>query len=78
MEKMNNRNHLLGRIFLGTAILIIMAIPIAMAIILKVKPDFGVTFGSITNMAILIFFLSGVVEVITYSPLLGTRVTWLT
>ena len=77
MDKMNKRNHLLGRIFLGSAILLILAIPIAMAIILKTMPNFSVTGKSITNFAILIFFLSGVVEVITYSPLLGTSGTYL-
>jgi hypothetical protein len=77
MDKMNKRNHLLGRIFLGIAILLIIAVPVTMAIILKTKPNFDVTIGSITNFAILIFFLSGVVEVITYSPLLGTSGTYL-
>ena len=77
MDKMNKRNHLLGRIFLGSAILLILAIPIAMAIILKTMPNFSVTGKSITKFAILIFFLSGVVEVITYSPLLGTSGTYL-
>ena len=77
MEKMNNRNHLLGRIFLGAAIILILAVPITMSIILQVKPDFNVTILSITDMAILVFFLSGIVEVITYSPLLGTSGTYL-
>ena len=36
----NDRNHLLGRIFLTLAIVIILLVPIIMAIILQVMPDF--------------------------------------
>ena len=35
---MNDHNHLIGRIFLSLAIIIILLVPIIMAIILKVFP----------------------------------------
>ena len=38
---MNDKNHLIGRIFLSLAIIIILLVPIIMAIILKVFPDFA-------------------------------------
>lgn len=75
MEKMNNRNHLLGRIFLGLAILIILAIPVIMSLILKTSPNFKIIASSM--LALIVFILGGFVEVITYSPMLGTSGTYL-
>ena len=75
MEKINNRNHLLGRIFLGLAILFILAVPVLMSIILQQLPDFGVVGKSM--LALIVFILGGFIEVITYSPMLGTSGTYL-
>ena len=77
MEKLNKQNHLLGRISLALALLIIFAVPVAMMIILQTTPDTEKLGTALTNPAIIIFFLSGAVEVITYSPLLGTSGTYL-
>ena len=75
MDKMNKTNHILGRIFLGIAILLILGVPVIMAIILKTMPNWGVV---ATSMGALVFFLlGGIVEVITYSPMLGTSGTYL-
>ena len=75
MEKMNRRNHLYGRIFLGAAILLIVLVPVIMAIALKTAPDFLVVLLSMVPL--LVFILGGFVEVITYSPMLGTSGTYL-
>jgi hypothetical protein len=77
MDKLNKQNHILGRIALAVALLVIFAVPVTMMIVLQTGPD-GAKLGSaLINPAILIFFLSGAVEVITYSPLLGTSGTYL-
>ena len=75
MNEMNKRNHLLGQIFLAIAILTICAVPVLMAIILQTAPDFKVI--GISMLALIVFILGGFVEVITYSPMLGTSGTYL-
>ena len=75
MDKMNKTNHLLGRIFLGIAIVLILAVPVAMAIILEAMPNWGVIGSSM--LGLIFFLLGGIVEVITYSPMLGTSGTYL-
>ena len=66
MEKLNKQNHFLGRISLALALLIIFAVPVAMMIILQTTPDAGKLGSALINPAIIIFFLSGAIEVITY------------
>lgn len=71
----NDKNHLYGRIFLAIALIIVILIPIIMAIVLKVMPNFVVIAQCI--LSLIIFIVGGVVEVITYSPMLGTAGTYL-
>ena len=71
----NDKSHLLGRIFLSLAIVIILAIPITMCIILKVLPDFMIMFASL--LSLLVFIIGGFIEVVTYAPMLGTTGTYL-
>ena len=71
----NDRNHLLGRIFLTLAIIIILLIPVLMSIILQVIPDF-VKIGT-SLLTLIVFVIGGFVEVATYSPMLGTAGTYL-
>lgn len=71
----SDTSHLLGRIFLAAAIVIILLIPVIMAIVLKTAPNLKVL---ATCMLGLFFFLAGgFVEVITYSPMLGITGTYL-
>lgn len=72
---LNDTNHLLGRIFLTVAILIIIAIPVIMCLTLKTAPNFAVLGTSM--LALIVFIVGGFVEVITYSPMLGTTGTYL-
>ena len=71
----NDTNHLLGRIFLAIAILIISAIPVIMAIVLQVMPNFKAI--GVSMIALIVFIAGGFIEVITYSPMLGTTGTYL-
>jgi len=75
MDKSKNKNHLLGQIFLGAAILIILAVPIIMAIVLKTGPNWSVMAACI--FPLITFIAGGIIEVITYSPMLGTSGTYL-
>ena len=78
MEKQrsyNDKNHFIGRIFLGLAIGIILMVPIVMSIVLKTAPDFKVILKSF--IPLIVFIIGGFVEVMTYSPLLGTSGTYL-
>lgn len=74
-KTINDRNHTFGRIFLGLAILIIIAVPILIGIVLKTAPDMKVVANSI--LPLLIFIVGGFVEMMSYAPLLGTMATYL-
>ena len=71
----NDTNHFYGRIFLAIALLIIVAIPIVMSIALGVQPEYLVILKSF--IPLIVFIVGGFIEVITYSPLLGTNGTYL-
>ena len=75
MKNYNDKNHLIGRIFLSIAIIIILLVPVIMAIVLKTLPDFGKIATSLATL--IVFVIGGFVEVITYSPMLGTSGTYL-
>ena len=74
-KNFNDINHFYGRIFLGIAILVIILIPIIMALVLGVTPDFLVILKSF--IPLIVFIVGGFIEVMTYSPLLGTSGTYL-
>ena len=71
----NDRNHLYGRIFLAIAICIIVLIPVIMCIVLKAMPNWGVVLTSL--LGLIVFVVGGFIEVVTYSPMLGTVGTYL-
>ena len=75
MDKMRRKNHLYGRIFLGAALLIIMAVPVIISIVLQTPPNWKVIALSLGTL--IFFVLGGVIEVITYAPMLGTSGTYL-
>ena len=69
--------HLLGRLGTVAAILLLLAVPMAMGWVLKAAPDwtaFGVGFAQVA----LIYWTSGVVEFLVYSPMLGSGASYLT
>lgn len=71
----NDTNHFIGRLFLGVAILIIVMVPVMISLVLKTAPDFKVILKSF--IPLIVFIVGGFVEVMTYSPLLGTSGTYL-
>lgn len=71
----NDTNHFYGRVFLASAIVLIVMVPVIMALVLNTAPDFLVILKSF--IPLIVFIVGGFVEVITYSPLLGTNGTYL-
>ncbi len=68
--------HFYGRIWCILAIIVLVAVPFLMCLHLKVWPDWGVVASGFASVAIL-FYPSGVIEVIAYAPLLGAGGTYL-
>lgn len=68
--------HFYGRIWCVLAIIALLAIPVLMCLHLKVWPDWNVVAKGFASVAIL-FYPTGVIEVIAYAPLLGSGGTYL-
>ena len=68
-------DHFYGRIFLGLAVAIIIAVPIIMCLVLQALPDFLTIAQCI--IPLITFIIGGFVEVATYSPMLGVSGTYL-
>lgn len=71
----NDKNHLFGRIFLGISIIFIILVPVIIALVLKTAPDYLAMLKSL--LTLIVFVVGGFVEVMTYSPMLGTNGTYL-
>ena len=74
-KSFNDKNHLYGRVFLALAIIMIVLVPVIMAIILQVMPEWDVVIRALATL--IVFIIGGFVEVMTYSPMLGTAGTYL-
>ena len=70
-----DKDHLYGRVFLGIAIVLILAIPVIMCLTLKVFPELAILGKGLVGC--IMFIVGGFIEVMTYSPMLGTKGTYL-
>ena len=68
--------HLYGRIWTVTALLVMLMIPISISAYLGVWPQAEVILKGLAPVA-LIFYPSAIVEVLTYSPMMGAGATYL-
>ncbi|MDP2426242.1 MAG: hypothetical protein U1C51_08105 [Candidatus Izemoplasmatales bacterium] len=68
--------HRNGRIFTIIGLVILLGIPIMISIISGVPPQYSAMFGAIITLSIL-YLPGGIVELTTYSPVLGTSATYL-
>ena len=68
-------DHFYGRVFLGLAVILIIAVPVIMCIALQTLPDF-VTIAKCI-IPLITFIIGGFIEVATYSPMLGVSGTYL-
>ena len=76
MKEYRQRMHFLGRIFTVIGILIMFAVPFLIWIITGVSPDVNQLFVGVMALSIL-YLPGGIIEVITYGPILGTSGTYL-
>ena len=72
---LSDKDHLYGRIFLAAAIVLILAIPVIMCLTLKVFPEWSILGKGLVGC--IMFIVGGFIEVMTYSPMLGTKGTYL-
>ena len=78
MKKRNYMDsvHFYGRIWCVAAILVLVAVPVLMCIHVRAWPDWGVVGKGFASVAVL-FYPTGIIEVIAYAPLLGAGGTYL-
>ena len=77
IKKVNSqdKDHLYGRVFLAIAIVLILLVPIIMCLTLKVFPEWTILGKGLVGC--ILFIVGGFIEVIKYSPMLGTKGTYL-
>ena len=75
-NKYLDRTHTYGRLWMVVTLLVFLAIPTMICAHLGVKPELAKIAEGLSSVA-LVFYPSAVIEVLTYSPLLGTGGTYL-
>lgn len=68
--------HFWGRIFMVTAICVMIAVPVAICVKYNAWPTFNQIFTGLLKV-IPIFWTSAILEIIVYAPMLGTGATYL-
>ncbi len=71
-----NSIHRMGRTWMTVALLVIMAVPIAISIYFDTWPTVGPLLGGLLPI-MMIYVPIGIIEVITFSPMLGSGATYL-
>ncbi|MBR6391947.1 MAG: hypothetical protein IKS12_01565 [Eubacterium sp.] len=75
-DKYLNKTHTYGRLWMLVTLLVFLSVPCLICYHLGVKPELGMIGKGLASVA-LVFYPTAVIEVITYSPLLGTGGTYL-
>ncbi len=75
MEKYNNNTHIFGRFWILTALLGFIMIPLAISLHFDVFPKASAVLEGLAPVALL-FYPTAVIEVVTYTPLLGSGATY--
>lgn len=76
MSDYMNRTHTWGRIWTVCALIVFLCVPLAMSVYLKAWPTASYFFKGLASVAV-IFYPTAIIEVISYSPLLGAGGTYL-
>lgn len=76
MDKYTNRTHTYGRIWMAVTLLVFLSVPTLVCAHLGVHPELAKIAKGLSTVA-LVFYPTAVIEVLTYSPLLGTGGTYL-
>ncbi len=75
MEKYNNNTHIFGRFWILTALLGFIMIPLAISLHFDVFPKASAVLEGLAPVALL-FYPTAVIEVVTYTPILGSGATY--
>lgn len=73
----NFKSHMVGKIWMFFALAVFFAVPTTICLYYDVKPDMTVLGSAAVITPFLINFLSGIVEPIIYSPMLGVNSAYL-
>lgn len=73
----NLKNHIIGKIWTAFALALFFAVPTTICLYYGVKPNMAVMASPAVLIPFIINFLSGIVEPIIYSPMLGTNSAYL-
>lgn len=76
MENYNNKTHIYGRFWVITALVFFLLIPVAISAHFNAFPGAEVVFKGLAPIALL-FYPTAVIEVFTYTPMLGPGATYL-
>ena len=76
MNSYNERTHILGRSWIITALFAFLMIPVAISLKLNAIPQASVVLKGLAPIAML-FYPTAVIEVCTYSPMLGSGATYI-
>lgn len=77
LQKFNQQLHMLGRITLGVAIVLLIGAPLVMGLLYGVMPDMSGFLTGIIKVGI-IYIPVAIVEFLVYAPMLGTGGSYLT
>ena len=75
MKTYMDKVHSWGRIWIIAALIFFLCIPVAICLHLNVWPDPAIVGKGVASIAF--FFVTGIVEVVAYSPMLGAGGTYL-
>ncbi|MCR5207344.1 MAG: hypothetical protein K6C14_02565 [Eubacterium sp.] len=75
-NKYINKTHTYGRLWMVVTLLVFLSVPCLICYHLGVTPQLGMIGKGLASVA-LVFYPTAVIEVLTYSPLLGTGGTYL-
>lgn len=75
-QNYENSIHRTGRIWMSTAVLVILSVPLAISIYFNTWPEFGPLMGGLLPI-LMIYVPIGIIEVFTFSPMLGSGATYL-
>lgn len=73
----NFRSHMIGKVWMFFALIIFFAVPTTICLYYDVKPNWAVFGSSAVISHFIINFMSGLVEPIIYSPMLGVNSAYL-
>ena len=72
----NLKSHIYGKIWIWTAVVVVLMVPVAICVYYNAWPSIGAVGKGLLGVAP-IYWTVGIIEIITYTPMLGTGGTFL-